>query len=83
MPNLLFDYYYILNYSNFCFKYNTGWRFKKRPGVDQFLEQVGPPLFEVVVYTAEQGMVSIFVVLVLKETNPPHTQTHTCSCTYR
>jgi len=38
-------------------QYKTGWRFKKRPGVDHFLEQVAPPLFEVVVFTAEQGMV--------------------------
>ncbi|KAL0271586.1 UNVERIFIED_CONTAM: hypothetical protein PYX00_008638 [Menopon gallinae] len=36
--------------------YQTGWRFKKRPGVDHFLEQVAPPLFEVVVFTAEAGM---------------------------
>ncbi|CAN7999678.1 unnamed protein product [Ixodes hexagonus] len=35
--------------------YQTGWRFKKRPGVNLFLQQVGPPLFEVVVYTSEQG----------------------------
>ncbi|KAM7289717.1 putative mitochondrial import inner membrane translocase subunit TIM50 [Ixodes scapularis] len=36
-------------------QYQTGWRFKKRPGVNLFLQQVGPPLFEVVVYTSEQG----------------------------
>ncbi|XP_067131748.1 mitochondrial import inner membrane translocase subunit TIM50-C-like isoform X2 [Centruroides vittatus] len=35
--------------------YQTGWRFKKRPGVDFFLQQIGPPLYEVVVYTSEQG----------------------------
>ncbi|XP_064603114.1 mitochondrial import inner membrane translocase subunit TIM50-like [Liolophura sinensis] len=35
--------------------YGTGWRFKKRPGVDNFLQQIGPPLFEVVIYTSEQG----------------------------
>ncbi|XP_071803246.1 mitochondrial import inner membrane translocase subunit TIM50-like [Asterias amurensis] len=35
--------------------YSNGWRFKKRPGVDYFLQQVGPPLFEVVIYTSEQG----------------------------
>ncbi|CAK8686397.1 unnamed protein product [Clavelina lepadiformis] len=34
----------------------TGWRFKKRPGIDYFLSQVGPPLFEVVVFTRETGM---------------------------
>ncbi|GFR60291.1 mitochondrial import inner membrane translocase subunit TIM50 [Elysia marginata] len=36
--------------------YNTGWRFKKRPGIDYFLQQVGPPLFEVVIYSQEAGM---------------------------
>ncbi|XP_025105179.1 mitochondrial import inner membrane translocase subunit TIM50-like [Pomacea canaliculata] len=36
--------------------YGTGWRFKKRPGIDYFLHQVGPPLFEIVIYTQEQGM---------------------------
>lgn len=35
--------------------YQTGWRFKKRPGLDHFLESVNG-LFEVVIYTAEQGM---------------------------
>ncbi|GLG99423.1 Mitochondrial import inner membrane translocase subunit TIM50-C [Gryllus bimaculatus] len=42
--------------------YKTGWRFKKRPGVDHFLEQVAPPLFEIVVFTAEQGM-TVFPIL--------------------
>jgi len=41
--------------------YQTGWRFKKRPGVDQFLEQLGR-LFEIVVYTADHGM-TVFPVL--------------------
>ncbi|GFN87019.1 mitochondrial import inner membrane translocase subunit tim50 [Plakobranchus ocellatus] len=36
--------------------YSTGWRFKKRPGIDYFLQQVGPPLFEVVIYSQEAGM---------------------------
>ncbi|EFA08496.1 mitochondrial import inner membrane translocase subunit TIM50-C [Tribolium castaneum] len=35
--------------------YNTGWRFKKRPGLDYFLESLHGH-FEIVVYTAEQGM---------------------------
>lgn len=35
--------------------YKTGWRFKKRPGISFFLQQIGPPLFEVVIYTCEQG----------------------------
>ena len=39
-------------------QYSTGWRFKKRPGIDYFLQQVGPPLFEVVIYSQEQGLVS-------------------------
>ena len=34
----------------------TGWRFKKRPGIEYFLSQVGPPLFEVVIFTRETGM---------------------------
>jgi mitochondrial import inner membrane translocase subunit TIM50 len=41
--------------------YQTGWRFKKRPGVDQFLEQLGRH-FEIVVYTADHGM-TVFPVL--------------------
>jgi len=41
----------------------TGWRFKKRPGLDYFLQQCGPPLFEVVIYTHEQGFVCIRVFL--------------------
>jgi import inner membrane translocase subunit TIM50 len=39
--------------------YKTGWRFKKRPGVDFFLQQVAPPLFEVVIYTSEQGFTAM------------------------
>ncbi|XP_011870350.1 PREDICTED: mitochondrial import inner membrane translocase subunit TIM50-C-like [Vollenhovia emeryi] len=42
--------------------YQTGWRFKKRPGVDQFLEAVAPPQFEIVIYTAEQGL-TVFPIL--------------------
>ena len=42
--------------------YQTGWRFKKRPGVDHFLEQVAPPLFEVVVYTSDPGL-TVFPIL--------------------
>ncbi|XP_069117459.1 mitochondrial import inner membrane translocase subunit TIM50-like [Argopecten irradians] len=36
--------------------YETGWRFKKRPGVDYFFSKVCPPLFEVVIFTSEGGM---------------------------
>ncbi|XP_055332851.1 mitochondrial import inner membrane translocase subunit TIM50-A-like [Paramacrobiotus metropolitanus] len=35
--------------------YATGWRFKKRPGVEYFLEQLAGPYFEIVVYTSEQA----------------------------
>lgn len=35
--------------------YKTGWRFKKRPYIDYFLKQCGPPEFELVIYTQEQG----------------------------
>lgn len=33
--------------------YQTGWRFKKRPFIDQFLQQCGPPLFETVAFTQD------------------------------
>ncbi|KAG9509391.1 Mitochondrial import inner membrane translocase subunit TIM50, partial [Fragariocoptes setiger] len=35
--------------------YRTGWRFKKRPYIDYFLKQCGPPMFEIVIYTQDQG----------------------------
>ncbi|XP_050312740.1 mitochondrial import inner membrane translocase subunit TIM50-C-like [Anthonomus grandis grandis] len=41
--------------------YQTGWRFKKRPGVDYFLENLAG-LYEIVVYTSEPGM-TIFPVI--------------------
>lgn len=41
--------------------YLTGWRFKKRPGVDKFLESLSQ-FYEIVVYTAEQGM-TVFPIL--------------------
>ncbi|KAJ6635307.1 Mitochondrial import inner membrane translocase subunit TIM50-C [Pseudolycoriella hygida] len=41
--------------------YQTGWRFKKRPGVDHFLEQLARH-FEIVVFTADQGM-TVFPIL--------------------
>lgn len=41
--------------------YQTGWRFKKRPGVDNFLQECSKH-FEVVVFTAEQGM-TVFPIL--------------------
>jgi mitochondrial import inner membrane translocase subunit TIM50 len=33
--------------------FNTGWRYKKRPGLDYFLEQVRYPIFEVVLFSRE------------------------------
>ncbi|XP_016975862.1 mitochondrial import inner membrane translocase subunit TIM50-B [Drosophila rhopaloa] len=41
--------------------YETGWRFKKRPGVDIFLKECAK-YFEIVVYTAEQG-ITVFPLL--------------------
>ncbi|NXL54808.1 TIM50 translocase, partial [Podilymbus podiceps] len=35
----------------------TGWRFKKRPGIESLLQQLAP-LYEIVVFTSETGMVS-------------------------
>lgn len=35
--------------------YQTGWRFKKRPGVDQFLQTVANSDYEVVIFTSENG----------------------------
>jgi import inner membrane translocase subunit TIM50 len=32
---------------------STGWRYKKRPGLDYFLKEVGYPVYEVVIYTKE------------------------------
>lgn len=33
--------------------FNTGWRYKKRPGLDYFLSQIKYPTFEVVLFTRE------------------------------
>ncbi|XP_049281396.1 mitochondrial import inner membrane translocase subunit TIM50-C-like [Anopheles funestus] len=41
--------------------YQTGWRFKKRPGVDKFLETLAQN-YEIVVFTADQGM-TVFPIL--------------------
>lgn len=35
--------------------YKMGWRFKKRPFVDYLLQQCGPPLFELVIFTQDPG----------------------------
>jgi hypothetical protein len=37
--------------------YNTGWRYKKRPGLDYFLKEIGYPVYEVVIYTKESPWV--------------------------
>lgn len=42
--------------------YKTGWRFKKRPYIEYFLKQCGPPLFEIVIYTQEQGATAFPVI---------------------
>lgn len=42
--------------------YKTGWRFKKRQYIDYFLKQCGPPQFELVVYTQEQGSTAFPVI---------------------
>jgi len=33
-----------------------GWRYRKRPGVDQFLQSLTAPLFEIVIFTHKDGM---------------------------
>lgn len=35
--------------------YKMGWRFKKRPFVDYLLQQCGPPMFELVIFTQDPG----------------------------
>ncbi|XP_078714238.1 mitochondrial import inner membrane translocase subunit TIM50 [Lampetra fluviatilis] len=40
---------------------STGWRFKKRPGIDYLLQQVGQ-LFEIVVFTSETGLTAFPLV---------------------
>ncbi|KAF2365864.1 FCP1 domain [Trinorchestia longiramus] len=42
--------------------YETGWRFKKRPGLDFLLQHCAPPLFEIVIYTNEQGFTAFPVI---------------------
>jgi len=42
--------------------YKTGWRFKKRPFLDYFIQQCGPPLFELVVFTSESGWMAFPLV---------------------
>ncbi|XP_018027831.1 mitochondrial import inner membrane translocase subunit TIM50-C [Hyalella azteca] len=42
--------------------YETGWRFKKRPSLDFLLQHCAPPLFEIVIYTNEQGFTAFPVI---------------------
>ena len=36
--------------------YGTGWRFKKRPHLEYFLQSIAAPLYEIVIYTQDSGM---------------------------
>jgi import inner membrane translocase subunit TIM50 len=49
--------------------YETGWRFKKRPGVDYFLNQLGGFTFEVVIYTKELGFTAFPIIDALDSQN--------------
>nr|CAD7204334.1 unnamed protein product [Timema douglasi]CAD7409299.1 unnamed protein product [Timema poppensis] len=49
----------VLIHPDWTFK---GWRFKKRPGVDRFLQKVAPPMFEVVIFTSDDGSVAFPVI---------------------
>lgn len=40
----------------FCLQLSTGWRFKKRPGIDYLFQQLAP-LYEIVIFTSETGIV--------------------------
>jgi len=42
--------------------YRTGWRFKKRPQVEHFLQQVTTPLFEIVIFTNEHAMTAYGII---------------------
>ncbi|XP_069676687.1 mitochondrial import inner membrane translocase subunit TIM50-C-like isoform X2 [Periplaneta americana] len=49
--------------------YETGWRFKKRPGVDNFLAQLSSTDFEIVIFTACKPM---FIWPILNSLDPHH-----------
>jgi len=52
------------------FQYKTGWRFKKRPGVEYFLKQLhATQLFEIVIYTQESGFTGVPIVQALDTPN--------------
>ncbi|KAH0820763.1 hypothetical protein GEV33_002028 [Tenebrio molitor] len=48
--------------------YNTGWRFKKRSGLEYFLDSLQGH-FEIVIYTAEQGMTMFPLIEVMDPKN--------------
>lgn len=52
-------------------EYQTGWRFKKRPAIDYFLESIASN-YELVIYTAEQGMTVFPIVEALDPKNYIH-----------
>jgi import inner membrane translocase subunit TIM50 len=52
--------------------YKTGWRFKKRPGVDYFLNQLSGYFFEVVIYTSELGFTAFPIIDALDTQNVVH-----------
>ncbi|XP_057314971.1 mitochondrial import inner membrane translocase subunit TIM50-like [Hydractinia symbiolongicarpus] len=41
---------------------SSGWRFRKRPGVSQFLKALTLPMYEIVIYTHENGFSSAPVI---------------------
>lgn len=41
-----------------CLQLATGWRFKKRPGIETLFQQLAP-LYEIVIFTSETGMVRL------------------------
>nr|CAD7441985.1 unnamed protein product [Timema bartmani] len=49
----------VLIHPDWTFK---GWRFKKRPGVDRFLKKVAAPMFEIVIFTSDDGSVAFPVL---------------------
>lgn len=42
--------------------YKTGWRFKKRPFLEYFLNQLTPPMFETVIFTQDPGWTATPVI---------------------
>ena len=44
-----------------------GWKHKKRAGLDDFLQQIGPPFYGVVIYTHRTGNASFPIVMSLDQ----------------